>query len=210
MNRRILRSRPTCPRSTRAARVVLPALLTGLLVTPLAACGAGDDEPATSSSVDSASEGDPHGTAETWNPCDGIAADEVSAALGAEVTPDRGTADAPRCALLPETEGDPVLDANYMVFADGLDAAWRTMGPPDDGSVSEPAIPGADAARLVVTADADGVTATGFVENGNLIHVVNAADTSPYDRRALVRGIELAMTQLSTHASEAAELADAG
>ncbi|NPC97133.1 hypothetical protein [Nocardioides sp. zg-DK7169] len=177
----------------------------------LSACS--EEEPAAETAPDATAA---HGGADTseeaserpeaWNPCDGLRVGRLEAVLGTGLKVDRGTEDAPRCALVPPKEGSAVLDANYMVFPDGLDAAWETMGAPEDGDVTAPRIPGADAARVVVAADKTGVAATGFVQNGTLIHVVNVADTAPYDRDAVVEGATTAMTQLSNASARAAEL----
>ncbi|WP_166134816.1 hypothetical protein [Nocardioides ochotonae] len=177
----------------------------------LSACSGDDPGPESAPDVAAAHGGsEPEASdsaqPEAWNPCDGLRVDRLAAVLGTGLEPDRGTEAAPRCALVPTEEGGPVLDANYMVFADGLDAAWETMGAPEDGDISAPDIPGADAARLVVATDKEGVAATGFVQNGSLIHVVNAADTAPYDRAALVEGVTTAMTQLSNASARAEKL----
>ena len=177
----------------------------------LSACGGDDPETESTPDVAAAHGGaDPEASTsaqpEAWNPCDGLRVGRLATVLGTDLEPDRGTPEAPRCALLPAQKGGPVLDANYMVFADGLDAAWETMGAPEDGDVTAPTIPGADAARLVVATDKEGVAATGFVQNGSLIHVVNAADTAPYDRDALVEGVTTAMAQLSNASARAEKL----
>lgn len=195
-------------RRTRLGLVAVAAVLA------LAGCGA-DEDPAPQGDAPSgsASSSLPEGHAPTdgaspvWNPCDGLDPARIGRALGAAVTVDRGTDADPRCTLRPVQEGGPVVDANYTVFADGLDSAWKTMGAPDDGSVSEPRIAGTDDARLVVNADTSGITATGFLQNGSLIHVVNAAATAPYDRARIERTVRLVMTQLSAGAAEAAAAA---
>ncbi len=210
--------RSTRPRSTR--RLAGPArlaLLAGAAVLALAGCGSGEEAdpaaeptlPAGHAPTDGSAErtSDPDTGTEAgsaWNPCDGLAVARVARVLGTEVEPDRGTTQEPRCTLRPAEEGGPVLDANYTVFTAGLDSAWETMGAPEDGSVSEPRIAGADDARLVVSADESGLTATGFVQNGPLIHVVNAADTAPFDRAKVERAVRLMMTQLSAHSEDAA------
>ncbi|WP_244930521.1 hypothetical protein [Nocardioides sp. W7] len=170
----------------RAALLVVPLLLAG--------CGGGDEQDAASSSSPSAS------AAPVWNPCDGLDVAGIEGALGARLTQEAGSADAPRCTLLPAVEGGAVVDANYLVFPAGLDAAWKQMGAPDDGSVTEPEIPGADAARMVADAGTEVLAVTGFVQDGELVQVVNAADPAPYDERAVTAAVRETMQQLSAHA----------
>jgi hypothetical protein len=90
----------------------------------------------------------------------------------------------------------------YQLFAGGLDAAWTTMGR-IVGHVSEPRIPGADGARLVVHTGRRAVAVTGFVQNGALIQVVNVVDPRPYDREVAVAAGTLIMRDLSAHADDA-------
>lgn len=175
-----------------SARLGAALLVVALL---LGGCGGGDEEPAAVTSASPSAE-------PVWNPCDGIDVAPVQEALGEQVDVDRGTADSPRCALVPQAEGGAVLDANYLVFPEGLDAAWDQMGAPDDGSVTEPDIAGADAARLVASEGDEALGVTGFVQNGTLIQIVNIIDTPPYDRRAAVAAVRLVLRQLSAYAKE--------
>lgn len=169
---------------------------TALVVVLLLAsgCGAGDEEP----------QADPTGSSAepAWNPCDGLDLPGIEQLLGTELSMDRGTAAAPRCALVPAVEGGAVVDANYLVFPEGLDAAWKQMGAPEDGSVTEPEIAGADAARMVANAGSQALGVTGFVQNGALVQVVNAVDTAPYDRRAVLAAVRETMRQLSAYARQ--------
>ncbi|MBI2244236.1 MAG: hypothetical protein HYU55_09955, partial [Nocardioides sp.] len=109
----------------------------------------------------------------------GSAASDASAALseatdvGWSPCEQTGTTDQPRCAFTPVAEGGPAFDVNYLFFDGGLDEAWRTMGP-IRGRVSRIAVPGADAARLVVHARRPAVLVTGFVQSGGLVQSVNA------------------------------------
>jgi hypothetical protein len=169
----------------RAALLVVPLLLAG--------CGGSDDDPPAASSSASAEP--------VWNPCDGLDVAGIAAKLGAEVTRESGSADSPRCTLLPAVEGGAVVDANYLVFPAGLDAAWEQMGAPDDGSVTEPEIPGADAARMVANPGTEVLGVTGFVQVGDIVLVVNAADPRPYDEAPVVAAVEETMRQLATYAS---------
>jgi hypothetical protein len=179
----------------RAARIPLLALL------PLVLAGCGGDGGADSSTPA------PEPTASTsdaafWNPCDGLVLGPVQRALGAGLRADRGTDDVPRCALLPRQEGGAVLDVNYTAFAGTLDEAWEAMGAPDDGSVTEPEIPEADDARLVVDAGSEVLGVTGFVQRGGFVVLVNAADTTPYDRQRVVDAVRVVMTQVAGDAPQ--------
>jgi hypothetical protein len=150
---------------------------------------------------------DPTPTASTsaapvWNPCNGIEVGRVEDALGTGLTVERGTEDTPRCALVPAQEGDAVIDANYTVFAGTFEEAWEAMGAPDDGSVTSPAIPTADGARLVVDAGTKAVGVTGFVQKGPLVLIVNALDTAPYRPGRVTAAVREVMTQLAAYAPE--------
>ncbi|WP_182524980.1 hypothetical protein [Nocardioides dongkuii] len=178
------------------------AAVPAALVLLLAGCGGGSDPAPSADPSPSAESSDPSASAApAWNPCDGLRVARIEAALGERLRKDSGTPDAPRCALVPRTEGGAVLDANYLVFPEGLDAAWEQMGAPDDGSATEPDVPGADDARLVAGTSEDGaLTVTGFVQNGAVVQVVNAVDPAPYDRRAVLAAVRESMAQLSAYA----------
>lgn len=173
----------------------LGALLGGLtLAVTLAACG---DEPPAS---------DPAAAVPTtplWNPCDGLSPEGVGEVLGAQVTMDAGRPAAPRCAFTPAEEGGAAIDANYVLFPAGLDEAWDTMGALD-GTVTNPPIAGADDARMVVNVQEGSLLVTGFVQNADLIQVVNLVDPAPYDRAVGLRAVRQVMTDLSAHAEDSA------
>lgn len=173
-----------------------------LLVVPLLLAGCAGDDGSGAPADDPADPTAAADAAPAWNPCGGIELAAVERALGGRLTMDRGTEESPRCALLPRREGGAVIDANYLVFPEGLDAAWEQMGAPDDGTVTEPDIPGADDARLVANAGSEALGVTGFVQNGAVVQVVNAVDTAPYDRAAVVAAVEETMRQLSSYARE--------
>src|SRR5690606_8760545 len=137
----------------RTAAVVALALLPALLAAGCGDDGSGPPPPA------------PSATEALWNPCDALDADAVGRRLGATVTEDDGTPTAPRCAFTPEVEGEPVVDANYQIFPEGLDAAWRTMGRPRTATVTRPRVAGADSTRLVVDTDHAQLYVSGFVQN---------------------------------------------
>lgn len=177
-------------RRTTAALLAAAALLT--------ACSADDSGSAAADPTPTATESH----AAVWNPCDGLEAARVEKALGDRLTVERGTPDAPRCALVPRQEGGTVIDANYTVFAGTLDQAWDSMGAPDDGSVTSPAIPTADGARLVVDAGSKALGVTGFVQKGGLVLIVNALDPTPYREGKVSAAVREVMTQLAAYAPE--------
>ncbi len=145
----------------------------------------------------------PTPTEALWNPCDGLETSSVSATFDATMAKQEGTPVRPVCTFTPLTEGDPVLDANYMLFPEGLDAAWATLGDAgEDTTVTEPQVLGADAARLVVDIEAGTLLVSGFVQNGDLIQTVDVVDPRPYDQDGVVRGVRTVMAELSEHAGE--------
>ncbi len=164
------------------------------LALPLAGCGGDDEGPPPAA---------PTPTEALWNPCDALDAKEVGRELGATVTEDDGTPTAPRCAFTPELDGDPVVDANYQIFPEGLDEAWRTMGRPKGARVTRPRVPGADATRLVVDSDHAQLYVSGFVQNGDIIQTVDAVDPRPFDRARLSRAVVWALGELSALAEDA-------
>lgn len=192
------------------ARSLLPVVLA--LPLAVAGCGGGDasrtgdrETPAASPPGSPTSSPTASGSAsgtEFWNPCDGVRVGPVQRALGGGLTSDRGTDDVPRCALLPRQEGGAVLDVNYAPFAGTLDEAWESMGAPDDGSVTEPEIPLADDARLVVDAGSAVLGVTGFVQRGGFVVLVNAADTAPYRQDRVVDAVRVVMTQVAASTPE--------
>ena len=191
----------------RARRTTGVAVLA--LVVPLGLAGCGGDEPAATTA--------PHSTASStegavpgYNPCDGVDPKRVSRLLGEAVTEDVGTTEVPRCRLLPAADGGAVLDANYLYFPEGLDAAWEAMGAPDDGAITEPEVPGADATRMVVGVEGDTLSATGFVQDGDLVQVVNGVDPAPHDRRRLLAAVTAVLAQVSAHAGDTSDTGGTG
>ena len=199
-------------RSLRSAGAV--GLLALLL--PLAACGAGDSAGSAGSAGSASGATSGSGTGSTsaapaWNPCGDLSARQVGAALGARVTVDTGSTDAPRCAFLPAAKNGPTLNVTYLWFDGGFEQAFASMGRLD-GRVSRPAVPGADAARLVVNTNRQATLVTGFVRTGRLVETVNAVQLTPSDPRAVVRATRRVMATLVAHApaSEAAAARAAG
>ncbi|MCD4533267.1 hypothetical protein LRP67_04125 [Nocardioides sp. cx-169] len=174
-------------RRTAVAALVLAPLLGGLLT----ACS--DDEPPPS----------PHGeAADPWNPCDGITPAQARKAFGTAFTIDEGAEGEPRCVLTPKEKGGPAMEANYLLFPAGLDAAFEGMGELE-GETLEIEVPGADDARLVISPEKDSLLISGFVQNGDLIQTLNLVDPAPFDRAAAVRGMRQALTAFSAHARNA-------
>jgi len=166
------------------------------LALPLLASGCGgDDGPPPAA---------PSPTEALWNPCDALDAQGIERAFGGPVTEENGTPTSPVCSFAPRSEGDPVVDANYLLFPDGLEAAWDTMGRSETAAVTTPKVRGADDTRLVVDSDEDRLYVSGFVQNGDLIQTVDAVDPKPYDRARLVRAVTWALGEMSDHAGESA------
>jgi hypothetical protein len=118
---------------------------------------------------------------------------------------DTGTVDQPRCAFLPAAKDGPTLNVTYLWFDGGFEQAFASMGRLP-GRVSRPAVPGADAARLVVNTNRQATLVTGFVKTGRLVETVNAVQLTPSDPQAVVRATRRVMATLVGHApaSEAA------
>ena len=183
-------------KSMRSAALVLVTAS-----TLLAGCSGDADQP-----TDPTNPTSPTSTAEaeaapaTFNPCDGLVSERVSEQLGAEVTMDDGSATSPRCTFNPAAEGGPVLDANYSLFPDGLDAVFSSMTELDPDAVQEVDVPGADAARIVTDFDDQQLFLSGFVQNGDLIQTIDLVAPEPYDQQQLTRGVRLILGEFSKHA----------
>ena len=179
------------------------ALLAGGVAAAIVLAGcSGGSEPTSDPVSDSGSTPDASAsTAEaSFNPCDSLDADAISAALGATVTIETGTVDTPRCALLPAQEGDPTFELSYQWFDQGLAAAWDTINPSDDAPVSTPDIPGADDARVVSYTAQSAYAVSAFLQNGALIQTVNALALDPSDAAT----VDAAMTEILTELSAGA------
>jgi hypothetical protein len=124
---------------------------------------------------------------------------------------DTGSADQPRCAFLPTARNGPTLNATYLWFDGRFEQAFASMGRLE-GRVSRPTVPGADAARLVVSSNRQATLVTGFVKTGRLVETVNAAQLTASDPQAVVRATLRVMATLVAHApaSEAAAAQAAG
>ena len=173
----------------------LTAVLTGGVLVLLAGCSSADPTPAARSTTTASPSASASPSEPTFNPCDGVDAAAVSRVLGAQLRKETGTADTPRCALLPVRKGDPTFELSYLWFDQGLEAAWSTIKPA--GTVSRPAIPGADDARLVVNASSSAYAVSAFLQNHTLIQTVNALALKPYDGPRVLRATKVLLGQLS-------------
>lgn len=181
----------------RVAAVTLVPLLA------LAACGSSSPSAGPAAAPSSGRSGgttpSATSTAAAFNPCDGLNAKPVSRALGAKLKLTTGTADAPRCALLPVKKGGPTFELSYLWFDGGLDAAWKTMQIPA-GTVSQPHIAGADDAREVAQQTSSALAVSAFLQNGSLIQSVNGLALAPYHAKRMQRAIRAILAQLSAKA----------
>jgi len=159
----------------------------------LAGCG-GDDEPPPPA---------PSPTEALWNPCDGLGTQAVGREFGGAMTKEDGTPTTPVCSFTPTAKGEPVIDANYQIYAAGLDAIFERLGESETAVVTRPKVAGADDARVVIDSDDDQLYVSGFVQNGDLIQTVDAIDPTPYDKERVVRAVTWALGRLSAHAREA-------
>ena len=174
-------------RATRAALAVLPVLV-------LAACG---DDP----------EGEPPDFTDEevalWNPCDVLDAKDVERAFASVAEEENGTETAPDCRFAPDEEsGQAVVSVNYQLAPAGLEQLWGTMGQPKGADVTDPVIAEADAAKVVVSVVKEQLYVSGFVQNGDLVQLVNVVDPEPYDEARVARGVRQVLTTLSQHAAE--------
>ncbi len=173
------------------------AVLALLAAAALAGCS--DDEPGATTPEHTL----PSTPAEpAWNPCDALDPAPVSRALGAEVTLEAGTPEAPRCSLLPVEPGGPTLNVTYAWTQVGLAETIDQLQLPEGVDVRTPEVAGADDARLVVNVRDDAAAVTGFVDDGDLVQTVNALDLAPHDAATLVAATTEVVRQLSAAAPE--------
>jgi len=163
-----------------------------VLLLALAGCGSSSAPSATPSS---STPNEP-----AVQPCRGLDATAISKALGSGVRINEGSKGDPQCALVPTHKGDPVFRLNYQWwFSGGLDAAFQTMTG-DKGRASDIKVPGAHAAKLVVQAAPKQFFVSGFVENGNLIQLVNGEALAPYSKPRMLAATRLILAELSKSA----------
>ncbi len=166
---------------------------TGLLTALLAGCGDDTPEPPDFSESD---------TPALWNPCDALDVAWVEEQFGVATTEETGTASEPECRFRPKVDGDPVITAEYVLFIGSLEDAWQTMQQPEEAAVRSPSIADADDARLVVNQSKKQLSVSGFVENGDLIQIVNLVDPAPYDTARAERGVRRMLGVLAQTAAE--------
>lgn len=160
----------------------------------LAGCSSDTTEPS-----DAASEAASHAANVGWSPCDALPAASVSRLVGERVAQHTGTVSAPRCTFTPKRKGGAAYDVSYLWFDGGLDEALDAMGATGE-QLKKVDIAGADAARLVVSAEKSGVLVTGFVQTEGLVQSVNAVQVKPYDEGAVVAGTTALLAALARHA----------
>jgi hypothetical protein len=197
----------------RLALSVLPVLPLAVLLT---GCGGSSDAsnasatPAPAGASASASgtasgaatgAGSPSPSAAAFNPCHSLSAAKVSKALGTKVKINTGTADTPRCALLPVKKNGPTFELSYLWFDGGLDAAWKTMDVPA-GTVTTPTVVGADDTRQVVQQTDAAYAVSAFLQNGKLIQSLNGLALAPYDAKRMERATAEILAELSAHAPQ--------
>lgn len=169
------------------------ALALGLAVAPLlllTACSGDDPAPDPSATP----------TEALWNPCNALDLAQVSTWFDARFNLDSGTPAAPVCTFTPSAEGGPVVDANYLLFPDGLEAIFDSMTELDPDDVRPVQVPGADAARVVVDFDDSQLFVSGFVQNDDLIQTVDVVDPKPYDETRSVRAVRSILAAFSAAA----------
>ena len=187
-------------------RLALLAPVLGL-ATLLAGCGSsGPSDDAAAAASGAAASGAASGSASVpaaaFNPCDSLSARRISKALGVDVSIEKGTADTPRCALLPAQKNGPTFELSYLRFDGGLEAAWKTMQVPT-GTVTTPTVANADAARQVVQQSSDAYAVSAFLQNGNLIQSLNGMALAPYRVKAMERATAEILRELSAGAPAA-------
>jgi hypothetical protein len=177
-------------------------LLVAALAATAALAGCSSSDGSSSDGSDPSSASSPAASdiaAVAWSPCDDLAATSVSDLVGSAVQEDTGTADVPRCTFTPVRKGEAAYDVSYLWFDGGLDAALDAMGA-SGAQLKKVDVEGADAARLVVSAEKAGVLVTGFVQTDGLVQSVNAAQPAPYDEKQVVAGTKALLAALAEKA----------
>lgn len=179
-------------RASRRGWLLAAALI--VLLTLLAACGEDD--------VD-AKPTFPSDPPALWNPCDGLDTAFVNEAFGVKASKQAGSPQKPDCRFVPaKGSNGPAVSANYQMFGGSLEEFFADMGASDDADVRTPKVPGADGARIVVSAEKEQLYVTGFVQNGFLYEVVNVVDPAPYDVKRTVRAVRDTLERLTVHADD--------
>ena len=182
---------------------LVPAVtVVAIAATTLTACGGSSPSAQASAPPSAAAPGLP-----TVQPCDALDAAAVSKALGSTVRVDKGTAASPVCFLRPDQPDGAAFDMNYQWFyVHGLEDYFRTAKLPA-GKLSDIAIPGADAGKLIINAEKSAYHVTGYIQNGALVQSVNGVGASK-DAKRILAATKVILAQLSAGApSTPAELA---
>lgn len=144
-----------------------------------------------------------------WNPCTALDLDRVEALLDATLTQDVGTDDDPVCHFVPDDDGGAAVDVNYQLFDGDMDQLIASFGIASDApgtdeqtGVEELDVPRADGARLVSLVQDGTLTFTGFVQNGDLVQLVNVLDPQPFDRPRLKAAVAAMLGDLAARADE--------
>ena len=174
------------------ARIAVAAL--AAILPLLAACSSGSAEPTADRSPDSSDV-----QAVGWSPCDDLSAETAAALVGEPVKQQTGTTSQPRCTFTPVTRGGAAYDVSYLWFDGGLDAALDAMGA-TGAQLRKVDVPGAESARVAINATKAGVLVTGFVQTRGLVQSVNAAQVAPYDKGAVVSGVQQLLGALAQRA----------
>ncbi|WP_232678520.1 hypothetical protein [Nocardioides sp. R-C-SC26] len=196
------------PRRRRSALIG-----TGLLAVVLAASGCSGDDGGSDDAPLGERPSLPTEAPALWNPCDGLDANAVEEAFDTSFDESTGTDSAPECTFRPSSgaaENSPVVDVNYQLFAGSLAEMIGTFGEPTEGTsieVTAPDVPQADDARLVVSIDEETLFVSGFVQNGQLVQLVNVVDPGPFDRARDVAAVKQMLGDLAAHAA-GSEVAD--
>ena len=152
----------------------------------------------------------PDETPALWNPCDVLDERFVARALGSETEEHDGEPTQPECRFVPAREGDPAVTVNYQLFTGTLEEVFTRMDIATDAEVDAPQVERADDARIVVNSNRRSLGVTGFVKNGDLVQNVNVVDPAPYDRKAVVAGVEAVLARLSEHAVDSGVTEESG
>ncbi len=144
----------------------------------------------------------PTATEALWNPCDGLDTARLERLLDTRLTTRTGTDSSPQCSFAPAEKGRPAIDVNYQLYPGTLDELFGSFGTSTGTEVRDLDLPDADGARLVVSVDDDTLAVTGFVQNGELVQLVNAVDPRPYERKRLALAVRVMLRDLAAHADE--------
>ncbi len=184
-------------RRTRVAVWALPTLTAALLLGGCSGDGSGDEELGPKPDLPT------EATEPLWNPCSALELAPVEKALGTTFSRQAGTPTQPACRFTPTADGGPAVDVNYQLYSGTLDelfSSFGTLASDADTDLSTPKVPGSDDARLVLDVQDDTLAVTGFVQNGELVQLVNVLDPAPFDRARIASGVETMLADLAARA----------